>query len=97
MTFHGCLHKILLLFCLSFLTYHTHKHTPSSQGPTHRLEINPLDPDEPTNGTVLRMSDLNGDGREATDIIVEQEEDGYERQIDALTTEMGALKAEVSE
>ena len=86
------------LSAFSSLTYytHTHTHTHLPQGPTHRLEINPLDPDDPTNGTVLRMSDLNGDGRETTDIVVEQEEDGYDRHIDALTTEVGALKAEVS-
>lgn len=48
------------------------------------------------NGTVLRMSDLSGEG-EGGEIVVEQRGAGspYEEKIESLQTEVGALKAEV--
>ena len=67
------------------------------QGPTHRLEIHPPEGDTPShNGTVLRMSDLRGEG-ENGEVVVEQGGEGapYEEKIESLMTEVGALKAEV--
>ena len=54
------------------------------------------DSEDVRNGTVLRMSDLTADSMESTEIVVEQEEGrGYEETVDALMSEVGALKAEV--
>ena len=48
------------------------------------------------NATVLRMSDLSGEG-EGGEVVVEQRgaESPYEEKIESLQTEVGALKAEV--
>lgn len=65
------------------------------EGPTHRLEINPPHSGDAQNGTVLRMSDLSPGNTESTDIVLEEGEDGYEAKVNALASEVGALKAKV--
>ena len=69
---------------------------PPHQGPTHRLEIHPVESDTSFhNGTVLRMSDLSGEG-EGGEVVVEQRGGSpYEEKIESLQTKVGALKAEV--
>ena len=41
------------------------------------------------------MSDLSPGNTESTDIVLEEGEEGYEAKVDALASEVGALKAKV--
>ena len=63
------------------------------QGPTHRLEINPVGVDASQGSTVLHMSDLNNE-EGSTDIIV-QPEDSYTKKVNSLAVEVEHLKTEV--
>ena len=63
------------------------------QGPTHRLEINPVGVDPSQGSTVLHMSDLNSE-EGSTDIILQQE-DSYSKKVSSLAAEVEHLKTEV--
>lgn len=66
----------------------------NDQGPTHRLEINPVGVD-PSGSTVLRVSDLNSE-EGSTDVIVEQESSNYTKKLNSLHAEVEHLKTEVN-
>ena len=66
----------------------------NDQGPTHRLEINPVGVD-PSSSTVLRVSDLNSE-EGSTDVIVEQESSNYTNKLNSLHAEVEHLRTEVN-